>query len=323
MQTSVVIFVFGKDLLFMRLGVIDIGSNTIKITVFKSDGGRTTEVASKTVHAKLSSHIKSGKLSEKGISVLIKSVNTLKRTAKKFGCKKKNTFAFATACIRGASNRDAILRLLKKETKIDVKLLSGEEEAELCFLGALASESCPKSGVLADLGGGSCEFIVFENSISKNKVSLNIGALAMYKKFASQKYITSNELVDLSRYLKAEFSSSAQDITLPTCGEFIVTGGTARAAASLLEKLSGKDTLTLPQNITLSEAKELCDKITSGELLEITEETVKDRAQTLVPGLTVFINAAEKLGKDSFTVVSGGARTGFAGKIISERKSRK
>ena len=307
----------------MRLSVIDIGSNTIKTTIFEANGENIKEIASKTVHAKLSSHIKDKKLSDKGISVLIHSVNTLKRTSRRFGCKKQNVFAFATACIRGAANCDRILSLLKRSTKMDVRLLSGEEEAELCFLGALISKSCPKSGVLADLGGGSCEFIAFEDSASQKKVSLNIGALAMYKKFASRKYISSDEFANLSEYLKNEISSKASEITLPSGGDFIVTGGTARAAASLLEALLGNDTLSLPKRITLCEATSLCERIISGELREITENTVKERAETLVPGLCVFIKAAEALGKDSFTVVSGGARGGFASKIISERNNRK
>lgn len=307
----------------MRLAVIDIGSNTIKTTVFNTDGEKITELAHKTLHAKLSSHIKDGALSEKGISVLIDSVNTLKRVARNFSCKKENTYAFATACIRGASNRDTILYRLKKATKINVQLLSGTEEAELCFLGALSCEGCPKKGVLADLGGGSCEFIAFENSESKSKLSLNVGALAMYKKFASQKYVSFDELERLEGYLKGEFSSNLKDIALMAGGEFIVTGGSARASAILLEKLSGKDELILPRKITLSEAKDLAARITSGELILVTEETVKDRAQTLVPALFVLINAAEALGADSFTVVGGGARNGFASQTVNRKKKVK
>lgn len=307
----------------MRLAVIDIGSNTIKITVFNTDGEKITEMSHKTLHAKLSSHIKDGALSEKGISVLINSVNTLKRTARNFSCKKENTYAFATACIRGASNRDTILYRLKKSTKIDVRLLSGSEEAELCFLGALSCEGCPKNGVLADLGGGSCEFIAFENSESKSKVSLNIGALAMYKRFSKQKYITFDELERLETYLKGEFSSNLKDLVLAKGGQFIVTGGSARASATLLERLAGRDELILPRKITLSEAKDLAARITSGELILITEETVRDRAQTLVPALFVLINAAEALGADSFTVVGGGARNGFASQTVNSKKKVK
>lgn len=307
----------------MRLAVIDIGSNTIKATVFNTDGEKITQLSHKTLHAKLSSHIKDGALCEKGISVLIDSVNKLRRFARNFSCKKENTYAFATACIRGASNRDMIFSRLKKATKIDVQLLSGEEEAELCFLGALSCEGCPQSGVLADLGGGSCEFIAFENSVSRSKVSLNVGALAMYKKFATKKYIDFEELEKLSSYLKGEFSSNLQEITLQKSGEFIVTGGSARASAALISRLAGEDELQLPRKITLDEAKDLCGKVTSGELISIVEEVVKERAQTLIPALTVLIGAAQALGADSFTVVDGGARNGFASKTVKDKKKVK
>ncbi len=300
----------------MRLGVIDIGSNTIKITVFNA-AKRPEEIFSKTVHAKLSSHITDERLSQKGISVLVRSVNALKRTARIFDCKKQNIFAFATACIRGASNRGVILAIASKCTKMNIRLLSGDEEAELCFLGAISSDGCPTSGVLADLGGGSCEFIEFENSASRKKISLNIGALAMYKKFASGKYISTNELKNLSEHLENELESSMQ-IKIPENGDFIVTGGTARTAVKLLSEIEGKKH-TLPCTVTLDKARELCERITSGELLSLTEQTVKDRSETLVPGLTVFIKAAEMLGASSFTVVEGGARTGFAKHIICDR----
>ncbi len=300
----------------MKLGVIDIGSNTIKITVFNT-AERPKEIFSKTIHAKLSSHIKDGKLSQKGISVLIYAVNDLKRTARTLGCKKKNIFAFATACIRGAQNRSEILALASKCTKMNISLLSGEDEAELCFLGAISSEGCPTSGVLADLGGGSCEFIEFESSASRQKISLNIGALAMHKKFASGKYINAEELKNLSEYLENELKSSIR-IKIPQNGGFTVTGGTARAAVKLLAVLEGKKH-SLPYTVTLGKARELCEKITSGELLSLAEQTVKDRTETLVPGLTVFIKSAETLGATSFTVVDGGARVGFAKHIISDR----
>ena len=307
----------------MRLAVIDIGSNTVKTTVFDTDGEKITQLSHKTLHAKLSSHIEDGALSEKGISVLIASVNKLKRFARNFSCKKENVFAFATACIRGASNRGTILWRLVKATKLDVRLLSGEEEAELCFLGALTCEGCPQSGVLADLGGGSCEFIAFENSTSKCKVSLNVGALAMYKKFATKKYIDSHELEKLSLYLKDEFSAKLQGIVLTKGSQFIVTGGSARAAAKLITVLSGENELVLPKKITTRETKDLSARITSGELISAAEKVVKERAQTISSALCILTDAAEYLGADSFTVVDGGARNGFASKTLKDKKKVK
>ncbi len=301
----------------MKLAVIDIGSNTIKITVYRITAS-LEEIYSKTIYAKLSSHICEKQLSQKGISVLVSAVNDLKRTARTLGCKKQNIFAFATACVRGAVNREYILSIAQKSTKIKIDLLSGDAEAELCFLGALSSKQCPTSGVLADLGGGSCELIAFENSLPTNKTSLNIGALAMYKKFSSGRYLTFEELKTLEKYLENELKTNADCIKMPDEGKFIVTGGTARAAVKMLSKIEEKEN-SLPYEISLDKAKELCKKITSGYLISLCEKTAKERSQTLTSGLAVFIKTAENLGVSYFTVIEGGARSGFVRHIISSR----
>ncbi len=301
----------------MKLAVIDIGSNTIKMTAY-AVGTLPSEIYSKTVHAKLSSHLTDGALSQKGIKTLSSAVNDLKRTARAIGCKKQNVFAFATACVRGATNREHVLRAAEKSTKIKISLLSGEQEAEICLLGALAAKGCPDSGVLADLGGGSCELISFENSAELEKVSLDIGALAMHKKFASGGQIKPSERILLSEYLKEQLKEGAKNIKIPLGGSFVVTGGSARATLKMLSAIDGR-ARKLPCTVTLGEAEELCERISSGELAELCEKTVKERAKTLVPGATVFIKVAEKLGAASFTVIGGGARDGFARLIISDR----
>lgn len=300
----------------MKLGVIDIGSNTIKMTVFDI-GLAAEEIFSKTFHTKLSAHIENSILTDKGIKALCEALSSLKRSARSFGCKKQNIYAFATACIRGAKNRDAVLCAAEKATKIKIMLLSGEREAELCLMGALMSQGCPTKGILADLGGGSCEFISFSDASATQKVSLNIGALKMKMKFASGKYITKDELVSLCAYLKKEISEKASKIELPSDSSLVLTGGTARATVKMISSLR-KDEPSLPYVFSLSEAKELCEKSVSGELISLSEKLIKERAQTLSCGLAVFITSAEVLGADSFTVVSGGARSGFAN-LIKEK----
>ena len=301
----------------MKLAVIDVGSNTIKMTVYAVDT-LPREIYSKTIHAKLSSHLADGALSQKGIKALILAVNDLKRTARAIGCKKQNVFAFATACVRGAINREYVLRVAERSTKIKMRLLSGEQEAEICLLGALAAKGCPDSGVLADLGGGSCELISFENSAALEKVSLNIGALAMHKKFASDGQIKPSERDLLSKHLEERLEEDAKNIKIPRGGSLVVTGGSARALLKMLSAIDGRSR-KLPCTVTLDEATEICERISSGFLAELCEKTVKERAQTLVPGATVFIKVAKKLGSSSFTVIGGGARDGFAQLIISGR----
>lgn len=305
----------------MRLAVIDIGSNTIKMTVFSAND-TLNEIFSKTVHARLSAHIKNGRLDESGIRILGGAVNSLKRSARNYLCKKQNIFAFATACVRGALNKDEIVRRTEKDTKMKIDLLSGDKEALYCFEGALASGDFEGAGVLADLGGGSCEFISFESRKAIEKESLNIGALANYKKFARGEYIDQGELDSLSLYLKNEISSLDGKVGMKDGGELIFTGGSARALVKLTSEIRG-DSPHLPYKIYRSEAEDICKKLASGDLIPLAEKTVKERAKTLASAIAVFIVSASAFSRDSFTVVHGGAREGYAKSLINEIKKGK
>jgi len=314
------LYLFIRKELFaqMRLAVIDIGSNTIKMTVFDAKESQTA-IYSKTVHARLSAHVSDGYLSRNGIRTLVCAVNALKRDARAYRCKRQNIYAFATACIREAKNREIVLRIAERSTKMKIDLLSGEREGEICFIGALCSGRCPQNGVLADLGGGSCEFISFENGNITDKISLSIGAVANYRKFVSGDYITPSELSKLLKHLGDETSPIGDRIKMPIGGEMILTGGSARATVNIVSALRS-DSATLPYTLKLCEIEDLCQKSASGELRDLVEKIAKERAKALPCGVAVFCIAAKALGKDTLTVVSGGAREGYAQTLINKRK---
>ena len=318
MQVFALIFTRRKEVFVMQIGIIDIGSNTIKISVFSDAEKRPTEIYSKTVHAKLSSHIENGDLSEKGIRILSRSLCLLKRSARTMGCKKENIFAFATACIRNAQNRDIILRRAKRASKLKISLLDGKEEAELCFAGATASSGCPCEGILADLGGGSCEFVHFSDGNIISSVSLNVGALVMHKRFSSKKYITAPESRELSEFLCNLFSEELAPFSKSPSLPMVVTGGSARAAVKLISALDKVDP-ALPFEITAKKIDFLTESFFNGELSQVYESVLKERAQTLLPALFVFKEASKSIGTYRFTVIDGGARLGLASRILSKK----
>ena len=299
----------------MRLAFIDIGSNTIKMTVFSS-GPQLKEIFSKTLHARLSSYVENGRLTESGIRRLILSVGALRRSARRYLCKKQNVFAFATACVRNAENRADVLDRAERSLKMKIDLLSGEREAELCFRGASILAGFPSDGILADLGGGSCEFISFENKRIIKKVSLNIGALANYRRFVKGEYITESEAAELSEYLKNELSTLKRSLAMPKGGEIVITGGSARALVKLVSAIESGDS-SLPFTITKERAEEICKKCASGELVPLTEKLLRERAKIIPCACAVFSAAADTFARDSFTVVCGGAREGYADSLIN------
>ncbi len=318
---------------YMQISVIDIGSNTIKATVFEIKNGKCREVTSKTVHAKLSAHISDGYLSEKGIKTLSNAVKKLKKMSRKYSCKKKNIYAFATACVRSAENRDEILAFAEKDTKMKINLLSGEEEARLCFLGASAYENVsfdsectatvrPSCGILADIGGGSCEYIPYEGKCPTSFTSLPIGALAMLKKFSSALSPTESDISEISAYVTSLLSENSNKIKMPEGGTVTVSGGSARAAANVISVLNNEGKPTFPHTVKIAEAENILSELVSGIHGEILEKLASERAETVKSGLAVLIASSKFLGCDSFTVVTGGARRGLA-YTVTEKKAKK
>ena len=98
----------------------------------------------------------------------------------------------------------------------------------------------------------------------------------------------------------------------------VVTGGSARAAVKLISALDKVDP-ALPFEITAKKIDFLTESFFNGELSQVYESVLKERAQTLLPALFVFKEASKSIGTYRFTVIDGGARLGLASRILSKK----
>ncbi|HEX7715663.1 MAG TPA: Ppx/GppA family phosphatase, partial [Marmoricola sp.] len=142
----------------MRLGVLDIGSNTGHLLVVDAHGGAAPMPASSYKEPlRLAEHLDSdGAVGAKGVAALTEFVGNALELAEDKGC--EETYAFATSAIREASNVDEVLDHVREATGKQVVVLSGEDEARLTFLAVRRwfGWSSGRLGVF-DIGGGSLE----------------------------------------------------------------------------------------------------------------------------------------------------------------------
>ncbi len=142
----------------MRLGVLDIGSNTGHLLVVDAYRGAAPMPASSVKESlKLAEHLaKDGTVSEKGVDALTEFVGRALELAEDKGC--EEIYSFATSAVRDAGNCDEVLAHVEKRTGAEIKVLPGEDEARLTFL-AVRRWFGWSSGRLAvfDIGGGSLE----------------------------------------------------------------------------------------------------------------------------------------------------------------------
>lgn len=290
----------------MKIAIADIGSNTVKMTVFDEDNNI---VFKKSKPVGLIGYIKDGILSEEGITLLTDTLAAYYLLALKQGA--DTLYPFATASLRAAENSDEVITHVKRTLALTVDLVSGEEEAALSLAGvSLAGDVTLENALLLDMGGGSCEVISKEKALS-----FPIGSLALFRRFVSGILPTKEELTRVYGYVKGLIATE----TLPHGrGELLAVGGTLRAFCQFHAAVYGKSfSEERPYTVTREELVRLltltCEKSLETRMTLI--RLIPERMHTFATGLTAVLALADTLGKDRFTVVSGGAREGYLMKI--------
>lgn len=161
----------------MRLGVIDVGSNTVHLLVVDAHPGAQPLPASKhKIDLRLSEHVTDdGSIADGGRDRLAEFVAECSRVAEDQGV--EDVRAFVTSAIREAPNGEAVLRHVREATGVPLDVLSGEEEARLTFLAARRWFGWSAGTLLvADIGGGSLELAQGIDEDPDVAVSLPLGA---------------------------------------------------------------------------------------------------------------------------------------------------
>jgi len=161
----------------MRLGVLDVGSNTIHLLVVDAHpGARPIPAATHKSVLRLMRYIDAdGAISDEGCQAILDAIASAMRVAEAEGI--EELLPFATSAIREASNGPALLARITAETGVDLQVLSGEDEAKLTFL-AVRRWSGWSAGdlLLLDIGGGSLEIASGRDEYPDIAVSVPLGA---------------------------------------------------------------------------------------------------------------------------------------------------
>jgi exopolyphosphatase/guanosine-5'-triphosphate,3'-diphosphate pyrophosphatase len=160
----------------MRISVVDVGSNTVRLVVADAEGGVPLPVHTAKWRLRLSQQVRPGDPIPQGaVERLVDAVAEASGTATRWGA--AGPLAFATAVVRAAPNRQEVLRTVRSGTGVALCTLPGEVEAELTFLAARRWMGW-RAGPLAllDIGGGSLEVAFGRGRLPDFVASLPLGA---------------------------------------------------------------------------------------------------------------------------------------------------
>lgn len=298
-------------------GVIDIGSNTMRLNIYKYDGNEIYLMLTKKITAGLAGYVDGdGNLTSEGIETAIESLNEFSSILDNIDI--NETFVFATASLRNINNSEEAAKYISDKTNMDIQVVSGEEEAKLGFTGASILMDLD-DGLLIDIGGGSTEIVLHINGEIKNALSLPIGSLSMHNKYISDFLPTKSEMNKIeSRVLKE--LKSLKNIELPVDTKVICgVGGTVRATCKLKNAIydHSKDN----KEIFMEDMNNLIDhyKNNRHDFLKYIIKVAPDRLHTILPGMIILNTIGNHYKSKKIIVSDYGVREGYLCKMLNNR----
>jgi exopolyphosphatase/guanosine-5'-triphosphate,3'-diphosphate pyrophosphatase len=216
----------------MRLGVLDIGSNTGHLLVVDAYRGAAPLPAySHKQPLRLAEHLDdSGAVSAKGVDALTRFVAEAVRVAEDKGC--EEMLGFATSAVRDAGNSDAVLKHVAEATKVEIGVLPGDDEARLTFL-AVRRWFGWSSGRLAvfDIGGGSLELATGDDEAPDVALSLPLGAGRLTREWLQGDPPSEKAVRELRRKIRTDIARHAGSLLRGRPTHAVATSKTFRSLA--------------------------------------------------------------------------------------------
>ncbi len=283
----------------MRLGVLDVGSNTVHLLVVDAHrGAHPTPMHDDRSVLRLAEHVgRDSKLSKAGERALLTAVQRAKQQAATQRC--DELMAFVTSAIREADNGSAVLRRVREQTGVDLQVLTGEDEARLTFLAVRRWFGWSAGRLLVlDIGGGSLELATGLDEEPDVALSVPLGAGRMTRRYLPE--AQSGGRPDLAAL--EELRLHAEEVLAPA-GEKLRAAGppdcvagtskTFRTLARLAGAAPSGAGLRVPRKLTdtgLSQVIGFVSRIESGALAEL--QGVSPQRAHQVPAGAVVAQAA-------------------------------
>jgi exopolyphosphatase/guanosine-5'-triphosphate,3'-diphosphate pyrophosphatase len=272
----------------MRLGVLDIGSNTGHLLVVDAhDGAAPLPAFSHKQPLRLAEHLDAdGAVTQAGVDALVAFVAEALLVAEDKGC--EEMLSFATSAVRDAGNSDHVLKDVRSRTGVDIEVLTGEDEARLTFL-AVRRWFGWSAGRLAvfDIGGGSLEIAGGTNERPDTAWSLPLGAARLARSFFEETPDDAG-LRKLRKRIRAEIARGNL-LRGGTPDRAAATSKTFRSLARICGAAPSGDGALVPRTLVLSELRDWIPKLVAMDADELADlpGVSLSRTHQIVPGALV------------------------------------
>jgi len=289
------------------LAVVDIGTNSTRLLIAEVDAAtqQITELVRRSEVTRLGEGVDAGgSLSPLAIDRVFARLAQYREQIEAHRC--SANLAVLTSAVRDAANGGEFARRVREEFHLDARVLSGDEEAQLTFLGAMSGRAAAvEPTVVIDIGGGSTEFVVGVGRSAGFHVSVPIGVVRLSERHVHTDPPTAAELQVLGRDARSAIEQAIPRDERVAVRKGIAVAGTATSAASIdqeldpydPERVHGYPLLLATVELLLARLAEM-DEAGRREVVGLNP----DRAPTIVAGMIVLREAMLAFGLDRVEV---------------------
>ena len=281
--------------------VIDVGSNTIHLLVGEVENGAVLPVTGEKVSARLGAGVDgTGRIEEGRISLAAEAIKLFGMVSKMNGA--PGPTVLATSAVRDAENGPELVEEVRRTSGLAMRLISGEEEADLGFRGAVSAlgerYAWEAPALVVDLGGGSAQLILGDATEGADKqISLPLGSNRTTERFSAGDRPDPKELKTLRKAAREMLPGWK----LPKRTAVVAIGGSARAILKVTR-----------DELTAERLKDLAEELTKRPtaILAREEGLAPERARVLPAAAATLAAVLERYEKSSLIVARGGIREG-------------
>jgi exopolyphosphatase/guanosine-5'-triphosphate,3'-diphosphate pyrophosphatase len=284
----------------MRVGVVDIGSNSTRLLVAEVQDGNIRELERRSEVTRLGQDVDAtGALAPEAQERVFAVLDAYREAIEAHRC--EVTTAVLTSAVRDASNGAEFTAQVRERYGLDARTIDGDTEARLTFLGATAERDAGDPGGLAviDIGGGSTEYVVGEDGEITFHVSTQAGVVRQTERHLHSDPPAHEELEALAAEVREIVTQSVPADVRARVGHAVAVAGTATSCAAIAQELEPYD----PAKVHGYRIQDGVLELMLARLAEMTVEQRRsvpglhpDRAPTIVAGVVILLEALRAFG---------------------------
>lgn len=288
----------------MRVAVVDIGTNSTRLLISDVEGTDVLEVERRTTVTNMGRGVDhSGLICTDAVDDVCTVIADYKSRYEEMGAER--VMAIATSAVRDAVNGDAFIAELRERFNLDARLLTGEEEANLTYLGATAQRPAGESTLVFDIGGGSTELIVGSGKRVGFHTSLQAGTIRQSERHLTTDPPDPHELEDLADEIRNLIDRAIAADPQAKADRAIAVAGTPTSLAAIDQELEPYDPGRVHgYHLAMQRIQRMLSRLSSLPLAERLRVPGlhPGRAPTIVAGTVILVQVMRAFGIEEVEV---------------------